>query len=343
MTEPPSSRNADGIFERFHETQVPWTDFVKGTRFATRYRALGRFGGAGHAGTILEELLPGKQSRLQHYHLLEEEHVHKLDGTATLLLGDKRHQLVAGSYACFPAGQKQAHCLVNETDRVCRYLVIGESNPHDICIYPNAGRICVRLTGQGYRQVATMDYWEDEEEADPSPPSAASPPPAATDAASSRNADGIFEPFHETQVPWTEFTKGTRFAMRFREVGRFGGGSHVGVAVEELLPGKQSNLLHYHMLEEEHVYLLAGEATLLLGDRRYPLVAGSYASFPAGQTQGHCLINHTDQICRYLVFGEDNPHDVAVFPKSGRVSVRLMGEAYRKSAVMAYWEGEEPA
>jgi uncharacterized cupin superfamily protein len=341
MTDVPTSRNAAGIFEPFHETQVPWSEFTKGARFGSRYRQLGRFGGATHVGVIVEELFPGKQSCLQHYHMLEEEHVYMLDGAATLLLGDRRYPLEAGSYACFPAGQRQGHCLVNETDRACRYVVIGEDEPNDVCLYPNAGRVGVQLTGQGYRQSAVMGYWEGEEAEDRSAPAAAPVPAPASDQPSSRNEAGIFEPFHETQVPWVEVAKGTRFKMRFRPLGRFGGARHVGTAVEELMPGKQSNLLHYHMLEEEHVYMLEGEATVLLGDRRYPLTAGSYACFPAGQQQGHCLLNHTDRVCRYLVLGEDNPHDVAVFPNTGRVSVRLMGEAYRKSATMAYWEGEE--
>ena len=31
-------------------------------------------------------------------------------------------------------------------------------------------------------------------------------------------------------------------------------------------------------------------------------------------------------------------HDVAVFPETGCVSVKLTGEGYRKGAVMEYWE-----
>lgn len=54
---------------------------------------------------------------------------------------------------------------------------------------------------------------------------------------------------------------------------------------------------------------------------------------------GHALVNHTSQPCRYLVFGNPQPHDVAVFPESGRVSVKLTGESYRKSAKMDCWEG----
>jgi hypothetical protein len=45
--------------------------------------------------------------------------------------------------------------------------------------------------------------------------------------------------------------------------------------------------------------------------------------------------------CRYLIIGNLQPHDVAVHPETGRVSVKLMDEAYRGSATMGYWEGVE--
>lgn len=160
-----------------------------------------------------------------------------------------------------------------------------------------------------------------------------------TDKTSSINAEGIYEPFSADAVPWEEFSRG-RLGSRYRVLSKFGGGSHVGVVFEELPPGKQTNLLHYHLLEEEHVFILEGALTVRLGDRSYPMQAGDYVCFPAGQKAGHCLINHTDAPCRYLLIGEDDPHDVAVYPETGRVGVRLMGEGYSKSAVMDYWEGE---
>jgi len=57
--------------------------------------------------------------------MLEEEHVLVLEGSMTLRLGDKRYPLAAGHYACFPAGQKVGHALINETGAPCRYLVLG--------------------------------------------------------------------------------------------------------------------------------------------------------------------------------------------------------------------------
>ena len=78
-----------------------------------------------------------------------------------------------------------------------------------------------------------------------------------TDRTSSRNEAGVFEPFSAEEVPWEAFERG-RFGSRWKGLSRFGGGSHVGVALEELPPGKTSNRLHYHMLEEEHVFVLEG-------------------------------------------------------------------------------------
>lgn len=154
----------------------------------------------------------------------------------------------------------------------------------------------------------------------------------------SADADGIFEPFPIADVPWEEFSRGARFGMRYQHLSSFGGGKQIGVANEVLAPGRQANPLHYHMLEEEHVFVLEGSLTLRLGDKSYIMPAGHYVCFPAGQKVGHALFNHTKEPCRYLIIGNPHPHDVAVHPESGRVSVKLTGEGYRKSAVMDYWE-----
>jgi len=113
------------------------------------------------------------------------------------------------------------------------------------------------------------------------------------------------------------------------------------VCVEIIAPGKQSYPAHYHMLEEEHLLILEGQITLRLGENSHEMSAGDYVCFPAGQKAGHTLVNNSNAPCRYLIIGERNPNDVIVFTDSGRVSVRLTDEGYRKSATMDYWEGEE--
>ena len=54
---------------------------------------------------------------------------------------------------------------------------------------------------------------------------------------------------------------GDRFGIRFQRLGDFGGGSHVGVEIVVLEPGRQSYPSHYHLLEEEHLLVLEGKAT----------------------------------------------------------------------------------
>ena len=160
-----------------------------------------------------------------------------------------------------------------------------------------------------------------------------------SDHPTSVNAEGVFEPFEIGRVPWEEFSRGTRFGLRYQHLSSFGGGSQISISMEILPPGRQANQAHYHLLEEEHVFVLEGSLTLRLGAKTFELGAGHYVCFPAGQKQGHALINHTAEPCRYLVIGNPHPHDVAVHTDSGVVSVKLAGERYRQSATMEYWEG----
>jgi uncharacterized cupin superfamily protein len=153
-------------------------------------------------------------------------------------------------------------------------------------------------------------------------------------------ADGVRLPFSVEDVPWEEYSHGERFGTRFRQLGEFGGCSHVGVCMEEIAPGRQAYVAHYHMLEEEHVLILAGRPTLRLGAETYELGPGSYVCFPAGQQAGHALVNATDEMVRYLIVGERDAREVTVHTDTGRVGVRLTGEGYRTADTMDYWEGE---
>jgi uncharacterized cupin superfamily protein len=143
-------------------------------------------------------------------------------------------------------------------------------------------------------------------------------------------------------VPWTEFTEGVRFALRFRVLSDTRkGGARIGVSYEELPPKKQSVPFHYHLMEEEHIVALEGECTLRLGDERYTLKAGEYVGFPAGQRAGHCLINETDRPFRFLMIGDHAPDEVAVYPDSKKVLIRgLDGAILRDGERLSYLDGE---
>jgi uncharacterized cupin superfamily protein len=81
---------------------------------------------------------------------------------ATLGLGEERHTVSAGDYVVFPAGRKVGHCLVNDSDSVCRYLIIGERNPNEVAVSPDSGKVRVRWLDENFRR-APVDYWDGEE------------------------------------------------------------------------------------------------------------------------------------------------------------------------------------
>lgn len=158
-----------------------------------------------------------------------------------------------------------------------------------------------------------------------------------------KSEDPAIGPFATDDVQWEEWSEGVRYGGRVKKLGERAGGSRVGVLIEELPPHRQSVPFHWHTNEEEHVWFLAGSATLRLGDRRYSVTAGDYVCFPAGQALGHCLVNEGDEPCRYLVIGERSPDDVCLYPDSNKMLVRRAGRLIVSSEpVRDYWEGERP-
>ncbi len=149
---------------------VPWTQWSEGVRFGSRYRTLSDTRGADKRkiGISIEELPPGKQSCPFHYHMVEEEHILALEGEATLRLGDERFTLRAGDYVCFPAGQRAGHCLINETDALFRFVMIGDNDPNETCVYPDSNKINVGNLGRAImRDGERLDYWDDEKADEP--------------------------------------------------------------------------------------------------------------------------------------------------------------------------------
>ena len=152
------------------------------------------------------------------------------------------------------------------------------------------------------------------------------------------------KPISSHDVAWTEWSEVPRFGLRYRalSLAALGEEYHVGVSIEELAPGKQSAPAHYHVFEEEHVYVLEGALTVRIGAERYAMAAGDYVCFPAGQRAGHCLVNEGSAPCRYVMVGERNPNEVAVYTDSGKVLVRALDRRaiFDLAALRGYWHGE---
>ena len=66
----------------------------------------------------------------------QDEFIYILEGTATLIFGEKRIVMNPGDCMGFPSGQPIGHCLVNETNSVVKYLEVGDRSANDCVEYP---------------------------------------------------------------------------------------------------------------------------------------------------------------------------------------------------------------
>ncbi|HEX7037918.1 MAG TPA: cupin domain-containing protein [Pseudomonadales bacterium] len=104
-------------------------------------------------------------------------------------------------------------------------------------------------------------------------------------------------------------------------------GSHLGGRIEDLPPGGTSSIHHYHTLEEEHVLVLSGSATLHLGTEEHELREGDHVCFLAGEPAPHHIENRSSGNFKFLVFGERNPGDTVFYPNGSVMMVKAAGGA----------------
>ncbi|MBM3504596.1 MAG: cupin domain-containing protein [Alphaproteobacteria bacterium] len=110
-----------------------------------------------------------------------------------------------------------------------------------------------------------------------------------------------------------------------------------GVNLVRLPPGALSSLRHWHTAQDEFVYIVEGEVTLVTDAGRQRLTPGSVAGFPAGRADGHHLINETKVDAVYLEVGDRPEHETVYYPDEdllatvspdGPVFTRRNGQSY---------------
>ena len=100
-------------------------------------------------------------------------------------------------------------------------------------------------------------------------------------------------------------------AERIRQrIGNAGGLKDFGVNLMRLPPGNWSSQRHWHSHEDEFVYVIAGELTLVEDNRETVLRSGDCAAFPKNSGNGHHLINKSNTVATYLEVGSRSPDDV---------------------------------
>ena len=81
-----------------------------------------------------------------------------------------------------------------------------------------------------------------------------------------------------------------------------------GVNHTTLAPRASSALRHYHTHEDELVYVLAGSPTLETDEGRTELKPGDVVGFKGGETNGHRIINLSDEPVEILEVGTRRPN-----------------------------------
>jgi uncharacterized cupin superfamily protein len=117
-----------------------------------------------------------------------------------------------------------------------------------------------------------------------------------------RTSSGYPEPYRSRVLPREKRALGDAFGL-----------TKVGINLTTLPPGKESSMRHWHTREDEFVFVVEGEVILRTGEGEFPLHAGQCAGFPAGDPNGHHLINRSDRPARYLEISNRDPEDGAEY------------------------------
>ena len=97
-----------------------------------------------------------------------------------------------------------------------------------------------------------------------------------------------------------------------------------------LPPGALSSQRHWHSHEDEFVYVLEGEVTLIEDGGETVLRAGDCAAFAKSSGDGHHLVNRSDAPAVYLEVGSRQPADVTICSDIDMMSANADGRFVRK-------------
>jgi uncharacterized cupin superfamily protein len=123
-------------------------------------------------------------------------------------------------------------------------------------------------------------------------------------------------------------------------IGNAAGLTQFGVNITRLKPGAGSSQRHWHEQEDEFIYVLEGEITLIEDGGETLLKRGDAAGWKAGVANGHHLINRTDRDAVYLEVGTRAATERAHYPDvdlamtrdaNGQRFTHKSGEPYAES------------
>lgn len=109
-----------------------------------------------------------------------------------------------------------------------------------------------------------------------------------------------------------------------KSLGDLTGLTGLGFHIIEVAPGDDTTEHHVHYFEDECVYVLAGEATAVIGDESVAVKAGDFLGYRKGGL-AHSIKNTGAETLRCIVVGERLAHDVGDYPRQGKRIYRNAG------------------
>ena len=131
----------------------------------------------------------------------------------------------------------------------------------------------------------------------------------------------------------TPFDEPCRARARQR-LGDAAGLTQYGVNLLRLPPGSWSSQRHWHIAQDEFVYVVSGEVVLVSDDGEEILRAGDAAGFPANEGNGHCLQNRGTADAVVLEVGTRIAEDAAYYP-----DIDMVAPAGGKPAAYTHRDG----
>ncbi len=107
-------------------------------------------------------------------------------------------------------------------------------------------------------------------------------------------------------ITGSPYPKSHAFKMEGRSQKRLGqpaGLTQFGANLVTLAPGALSSLRHWHMHQDEFLVVTEGQLTLIDDHGETELLPGDCAAFPAGDPNGHHIVNRSGAPGRFVVVG----------------------------------------
>ena len=130
-----------------------------------------------------------------------------------------------------------------------------------------------------------------------------------------------------------------RSSLRLEQAG---GLTQFGANLVTLEPGARSSLRHCHRVEDAFVLVTEGALVLVDDAGETVLGSGDCAAFPADVPDGHCFVNRSEAVARFLVNGSKAPReDVTSSDIDLKVTLADGGATFTRKDGTPYRDGDD--